>query len=579
VVNISPTSASVPVSQTQQFTATVTGTSNTSVTWEVNGLAGGNSTTGTVTSGGLYSAPVSVPNPATVTVTAVSQADTTKSASASVTVTSNTGTNFYVSPTGSDSNNGTSTTSAWKTIQHAMNSVSAGSTVNVMAGTYTESVTINVSGSASAGPVTLQNYSGQAAIIDGTGLTVSGQTGLININGQSYVTVQGLEIRNYSTSSTANVPIGIYITGGGSNISILNNHIHNIKTSASGCNANALGMAVYGNNGSVAISNLTVSGNELDHMTTGCSETLTLNGNVDGFSVTNNKIHDNNNIGIDAIGFEGTSPNSATDQARNGTISGNQVYNITSYGNPAYGNQYAADGIYCDGCTNVIIDSNLIYKADLNIEVASEHSGKTSSYVTVRNNLVYQGNSCGISIGGYASNVGGSDHVVILNNTLWDNDTKNTGSGEFQIQYHATNNVFKNNIVYGSSQGLLVNNYTNSTSNPVDSDYNVFNSSVGSASATFVWLGTTETGFSSYQSASGKDAHSVFADPLYVNLSSTPPNLDVQSGSPAINTGIANLPCSIGYCGSGTSIYGSTDYAGNARINSSGQINIGAYEQ
>jgi len=85
-VAVSPTSASVPVSGTQQFTATVTGSSNTAVTWSVNGSNGGNGTVGTVSSSGLYTAPVSVPNPATVTVTATSQADSTKSDSASVTI-------------------------------------------------------------------------------------------------------------------------------------------------------------------------------------------------------------------------------------------------------------------------------------------------------------------------------------------------------------------------------------------------------------------------------------------------------------------------------------------------------------
>ena len=52
----------------------------------------------------------------------------------------------------------------------------------------------------------------------------------------------------------------------------------------------------------------------------------------------------------------------------------------------------------------------------------------------------------------------------------------------------------------------------------------------------------------------------------------------IVSGSPAINAGSTSLSCSVGYC-NGASIYGSTDYAGNPRINSSGQINIGAYEQ
>src|SRR6267378_4147904 len=82
-VAVSPTAASVVVTKTQQFTATVTGTSNTAVTWSVVGGAAN----GTVSSTGLYTAPTTVPNPPQVTVTATSQKDSSKIASATVTVT------------------------------------------------------------------------------------------------------------------------------------------------------------------------------------------------------------------------------------------------------------------------------------------------------------------------------------------------------------------------------------------------------------------------------------------------------------------------------------------------------------
>ena len=85
-ISISPTSATVRPGKTKQFSATVSNTSNTAVVWKVNGVTGGNSTVGTISTGGLYRAPASVPSPATVTVTAVSVANTSKSASASVTV-------------------------------------------------------------------------------------------------------------------------------------------------------------------------------------------------------------------------------------------------------------------------------------------------------------------------------------------------------------------------------------------------------------------------------------------------------------------------------------------------------------
>ena len=74
-VSISPSSASLAVGGTQQFTATVTGTSDTAVTWSATG--------GTITTAGLYTAPNTA---GTYTVTATSATDTTKSASATVTV-------------------------------------------------------------------------------------------------------------------------------------------------------------------------------------------------------------------------------------------------------------------------------------------------------------------------------------------------------------------------------------------------------------------------------------------------------------------------------------------------------------
>lgn len=85
-VKISPTATSLIVNQQFPFMATVTGTTNTAVTWEVNGVVGGNSTVGTISVSGNYTAPAAVPNPATVTVTAVSQANTARSASATVTI-------------------------------------------------------------------------------------------------------------------------------------------------------------------------------------------------------------------------------------------------------------------------------------------------------------------------------------------------------------------------------------------------------------------------------------------------------------------------------------------------------------
>ncbi len=85
-VSVNPATATVSPGASQQFMATVTGTMNTAVTWQVNGTPGSSTAAGTITSNGLYTAPNTIPNPATVTVTAVSSANASDSGSAIVTV-------------------------------------------------------------------------------------------------------------------------------------------------------------------------------------------------------------------------------------------------------------------------------------------------------------------------------------------------------------------------------------------------------------------------------------------------------------------------------------------------------------
>ncbi len=88
-VSVSPPTGSLQAGSgmTETLTATVGQTLNTQVTWQVNTIAGGNATVGTITTGGVYTVPATVPSPATVTVTAVSAADSTRSGSATITIT------------------------------------------------------------------------------------------------------------------------------------------------------------------------------------------------------------------------------------------------------------------------------------------------------------------------------------------------------------------------------------------------------------------------------------------------------------------------------------------------------------
>lgn len=85
-VFISPETVSVQLGLRQQFTATVSAFVDPTMRWTVNGILSGNATVGTITSSGLYTAPLAVPSPNVVNVTATSVADPTKYATAMVTI-------------------------------------------------------------------------------------------------------------------------------------------------------------------------------------------------------------------------------------------------------------------------------------------------------------------------------------------------------------------------------------------------------------------------------------------------------------------------------------------------------------
>ena len=98
-VSVAPNPANVRAGSSQQFTAAVTGTSNTAVTWSVNNVAGGNSANGTVNSSGNYTAPASLPNPNVITIQATSAADSSAGGSSNVTLLNPTPTLSAINPT------------------------------------------------------------------------------------------------------------------------------------------------------------------------------------------------------------------------------------------------------------------------------------------------------------------------------------------------------------------------------------------------------------------------------------------------------------------------------------------------
>jgi hypothetical protein len=523
------------------------------------------------------------------------------------------GHDWFVAKNGSDSQGNGSQGSPWASIGHALSRVKPGDTVYVAGGTYSESVTLSTSGTASA-PIVIDGQG--AAIIDGSQVAcctspafassngfIGGNTeGLLNIGSKSaenYVTVEGFTIQNYATTDDSMVPAGILLAGGGTGINVLDNTIQNIHA-ANTSNGNAYGIGVFGT--SATPLSVTVSYNTVTGCLTGVSETTTFNGNVQNFVFSYNTVYGNDNIGMDAIGFEGVGPSGA-DQAKNGDVYGNVIYNNSGVNNPGYAGSspnWGEDGLYCDGCTQVVFERNIVYGNDIGIEAASEISGKLSSDVIIRNNLIFGSNSAGITVGGYAkSGTGGSSNITIVNNTLYDNDLQKTGSGEFQIQYRASGITFENNAVYAGAQGQFLNGYVPGSG--VTLDHNDYYTT--SSTTLFVLNNSSYSSFAKYRQATGQEQNSVFANPAYVALPTcsatgttptgggktkassctTAGNLDLQPGSPAWNAGNPLLGSP---SGSGYSTYeksqpfvGSVDFNGNARVNANGQINIGAFEQ
>ena len=260
-----PSPVTVQVNANQQFTATVTGSTDMTVTWKVDEASG----CGSVTAAGLYKAPA-ISN--TCHVTATSNADRTKSATATVNIqpeatgtcsdnTQNngetdvdcggdtsgcsrcaidrrcgigddcaslycasglcqphiTGTIRYVAPDddltldhlGDDTSGDGSIDSPWFTLNKAWAAMNAGDVVYMRGGTYHYSSSqslSNKSGSATA-PLMVWSYPGEAPVIDGGS---NSDYEIVTTSNVSYLYMKGIRITNLPQPNPISTNAGYY---------------------------------------------------------------------------------------------------------------------------------------------------------------------------------------------------------------------------------------------------------------------------------------------------------------------------------------------------------------------------------
>ncbi|MEO7977700.1 T9SS type A sorting domain-containing protein [Flavobacterium sp.] len=438
-------------------------------------------------------------------------------------------TNFYVDKvSGNDTNNGSAAT-PWKTIQKAANAAVPNSIVNIKAGTYNENVIVNVSGTA-GNYIVFKNYLNDVVLIDGSGTT--GST-LLTVTNKRYLKFENFTIQN----KTVNDAQGLLVETTGSNTStdltFTNIKIKNINWTSSASTVptetkNAQGFIAYGRNG--GITNLTLDNCEVSNNILGFSEALAINGNIDGFTVKNCIVHDNTNIGIDILGHEGTASPAALDEARNGVVANNICYNNVS-------NYATSAGIYVDGAKNIIIERNKCYQNGWGIEIGAELNG-TVQLITVKNNLIYNNQQAGLSIGGYDTGTTGQViNCIVRNNTFLKNNSLNDGTGELTMT-KASNCTFENNIFYTNTQNVLmsVENITPQSNNTFN--YNCWYSPNNNSNAVTVnWRGTSYSSFASYKTGTSQDNNSTYSNPNLTSLNLTSPDFKLLAGSGCIDTG------------------------------------------
>jgi parallel beta-helix repeat protein len=316
----------------------------------------------------------------------------------------------FVANTGSDSNDGASSSTPFATIAHAVSVVDAGGTVNVAAGTYAEHVIITKALTLSGANTGTAATSTRAAesILDGSDTDAP-----IAIKAND-VTVNGFTVENGSNGAYFS---GIWVETGHQNITVEDNIItgngFGVWAESAG-NFLISGNLFNGNNkpgaGSASVSadattGLTITNNEFENDTAGNPILLqaTAAGAHTNVTISNNTFHNNTNSNIYAIGITG------------GTISGNTI-------TPAAD----ATGISLSGAdTNVTISGNTISGGARGVRVEDGGYGfGNNTNITINGNFLSSDSEYGVgNLGGYTVTSTNASTTLDATNNWWGSDT------------------------------------------------------------------------------------------------------------------------------------------------------------
>jgi len=417
---------------------------------------------------------------------------------------------FYVSTTGSDVTGTGSKVKPWGTPRYAANNAgydwSTGSpvlvdsdvTIYLRAGTYylDTSIYIGPNRGQNGRWTILTHYPGEDATLDGGNLHQKFSC-IVIIDSASFIEVRGLNLQNLTDDSTLNTPgskdsrFGIEVAGKCSHITIDSNDLYDMKWTRDTVKAknpqpnDVLSAITVLGNSNTPIRNLVISENTLHNIVPGYAEGMTLNGNVDTFTISGNEVYDVANIGIVAAGnykwVLQQYPNllKSNNQARNGSIKNNRVYRCIS---PVA----TSAGIYLDGSLNVTVQGNESYNNGTGISVGNEQDSSTSGGHTIISNNFWSNLGPGMYLGSNNSTSTCTNVVVkyntdsinwTINPTLYARangrygTTDTSGQAAEIVMQRIQNLTFDENDVYSSSDNVLIFSFAQSGSVFTYNDY------------------------------------------------------------------------------------------------------------